>query len=66
MCLPGYSASAKHISGIPGFFVMKKWIKHAVKIALEGNLSPSAIIVVIIKKPVLILLDEWSPDEEKK
>lgn len=45
---------------------MKKWIKHAVKIALEGNLSPSAIIVVIIKKPVLILLDEWSPDEEKK
>ena len=44
---------------------MKKLIKHGVKIVLESNGSPTALVVILIKKPILILLDQWAPDEEE-
>ena len=43
---------------------MKKWIRHAVLALLDSNLSVSGLLTVIIKKPVLILLNEYCPEEK--
>ncbi|MCG7854449.1 MAG: hypothetical protein MIO88_01210 [Methanoregulaceae archaeon] len=45
---------------------VRKWIKHGVKVVLDGNLNPATIIVILCKKPILILLDELIPDEEEE
>jgi hypothetical protein len=49
----------------PGVNV-KQWFKHGVKIVLESNGSPTALLIIICKKPILIFLDKIIPDEEKK
>jgi len=45
---------------------MKRYIRHGIEIALEANLNPATLVVVLCKKPILIWLSMWAPDEEKK
>lgn len=46
----------------------RAWLKHGIKVLLDANLNPSTVVIIVIKKPVLILLDKWIPDspDDKK
>ena len=44
---------------------MKKFLKNSVKIAIEANGSPTAIIIILVKKPILLFLDKMIPDSEE-
>jgi response regulator of citrate/malate metabolism len=45
---------------------VKKLVKHGIKIVLESNGCLTAMLIILVKKPVLILLDKLMPDEEEK
>lgn len=43
---------------------MKRHVKNVLKLVLDSNGSPTALLVLIIKKPLHLALEKWCPDEE--
>lgn len=45
---------------------MKQLIKRGIKLVLDSNGSPTAMVVILCKAPITILLNELIPDEAEK